>query len=72
MQIPATDSVTALRGTIVTCRDDPFLTDPGKALATEPDGIVVCRNGIIEQVGPAAEIVPLLPPAHRSRTTMAA
>ena len=61
MQAPATESVTALRGTIVTCRDDPFLTDPDRALTTEPDGIVVCRNGIIEQVGPAAEIIRSLP-----------
>jgi hypothetical protein len=24
----STDGITALRGTIVTCRDDPFLVDP--------------------------------------------
>jgi guanine deaminase len=56
-----TGGITALRGTIVTCRDDPFLTDRGRAFATERDGIVVCRNGIIEQVGPAAEIMRSLP-----------
>ena len=61
MQAAATEGVTALRGTIVTCRDDPFLTDPAKAFASEPDGIVVCRNGMIEQVGPAAEIMRSLP-----------
>ena len=61
MQAAATDGVTALRGTIVTCRDDPFLTDPAKAFAAETDGIVVCRNGMIEQVGPAAEIMRSLP-----------
>jgi guanine deaminase len=55
------DNITALRGTIVTCRDDPFLTDPAKAFAAEADGIVVCRNGRIEAVGPAAEIVRTLP-----------
>ena len=54
-------NLTALRGTIVTCRDDPFLTDPAKALAVETDGIVVCRNGLIEAVGPAAEIARALP-----------
>ena len=26
------EDVTALRGTIVTCRDDPFLTDPGQGV----------------------------------------
>src|SRR3954454_5700841 len=51
----------ALRGTIVTCRDDPFLTDPAKALATETDGIVLCRGGLIEAVGPAAELMRSLP-----------
>jgi guanine deaminase len=61
MQDAATNGLTALRGTIVTCRDDPFLTAPDQAFATEHDGIVVCRNGIIEQVGPAAEIIRTLP-----------
>jgi len=61
MQTAAAESMTALRGTIVTCRDDPFLNDPGRALATEPDGVVVCCNGIIERVGPAAEIIGSLP-----------
>ena len=61
MEPASGEKVTALRGTIVTCRDDPFLTDPEKAFVTERDGIVVCRDGIIEQVGPAAEIMPRLP-----------
>src|SRR5215216_6514580 len=38
--------VCALRGTIITCRDDPFLAEPLKAFAVETDGIVVCRNGL--------------------------
>src|ERR1051325_5650611 len=59
---PATDQgLTALRGMIVTCRDDPFLTDPTRAFVTEPDGIVVCRDGMIERVGPAAEISRSIP-----------
>jgi guanine deaminase len=53
--------VTALRGTIVTCRDDPFLTDPQKALAVETDGIVICRNGLIEAAGPAADLLASVP-----------
>jgi guanine deaminase len=56
-----TNGITALRGTIVTCRDDPFLTDPRKAFATVSDGVVLCRNGLIEAVGPAADIMPSLP-----------
>ena len=65
MHAAATDGLTALRGTIVTCRDDPFLTDPSRALATELDGVVVCRNGLVEQVGPAAEIIRSLPAGTR-------
>ncbi len=47
----------ALRGTVVTCRDDPFLSDPAKAFTVETDGIVLCRDGLIEAVGPAAEML---------------
>src|SRR3954470_5374665 len=53
--------VTALRGTIVTCRDDPFLADPGKAFAVETDGIVICRGGIVEAVGPAGALLASVP-----------
>src|SRR6478752_4730163 len=52
---------TALRGTIVTCRDDPFLTDPEKAFTVERDGIVICRDGRVEAVGPAQTLMPSLP-----------
>src|SRR5689334_6085709 len=52
---------TALRGTIVTCRDDPFLTDPDKAFTVERDAIVICRNGCVEAVGPAPALLPSLP-----------
>ena len=38
-----TDGVTALRGTLVTCRDDPFIADPAKAFAVESDGVVICQ-----------------------------
>ncbi len=61
MEPESGEKLTALRGTIVTCRDDPFLTDPAKAFATERDGIVLCRNGLIEAVGPAADIMRSLP-----------
>ncbi len=42
---------TALRGTLVSFTDDPFLVDPAGAFVHETDGLVVCRNGIIEAVG---------------------
>jgi guanine deaminase len=49
-------SVSAVRGTLIYCRDDPFLTDPGKAFVCEPDGIVICRDGMIEGVGPYGQL----------------
>src|SRR5437588_708276 len=54
-------SLTALRGMIVTCREDPFLTDPAKAFTVETDGIVLCRNGLIEAVGPAGNLLAFIP-----------
>lgn len=51
----------ALRGTVVCCRDDPALTDPRTALLHEPDGVVLCRDGLIEAVGPASQLLPTLP-----------
>ena len=56
-----TDGVTALRGTVVTCRDDPFLTGPAKAFAVESDGLVICRNGLVEAVGPAGALLKSMP-----------
>ncbi len=53
--------VTALRGTLIYCRDDPFLGDPADAFVHEPDGIVVCRGGLIEKVGPYATLKAELP-----------
>ena len=41
----------AIRGTLIFCRDDPFLTDPQTAFVHEPDGLVICRDGLIEAVG---------------------
>ena len=58
----STDGVTALRGTIVTCHDDPFLTDPAKAFVAEADGAVICRDGVIEAVGPAGPLLASVPP----------
>ena len=46
----------------MTCRDDPFLTDPAKAFVTETDGAVICRNGVIEAVGPAGPLLASIPP----------
>jgi guanine deaminase len=53
--------VTALRGTLVCCRDDPVLGDPAKAFLHEPDGLVICRGGLIESVGPYDRLKAELP-----------
>jgi guanine deaminase len=53
--------VTALRGTIVSFTGDPFLANPAKAFMHEPDGLIVCRNGTIEAVGPYGSVRASLP-----------
>ncbi len=63
MSIPAGQGpISALRGTLIFCRDDPFLTDPGTAFVCEPDGLVICRDGVIDAVGPYAAMKAALPP----------
>jgi guanine deaminase len=54
-------SVTALRGRLVFFVDDPFLTDPQTAFVHEPDGMVICRDGVIAAVGPADTVKAELP-----------
>jgi guanine deaminase len=41
-------------------RDDPFLTDPATAFVHEPDGVIVCRDGLIEAVGDARTVLATL------------
>jgi guanine deaminase len=54
-------TITALRGTLVTFTGDPFLVDPASAFVHEPDGLVVCRDGIIEAIGPYDSVRSTLP-----------
>src|SRR5262249_8365229 len=54
-------SVTALRGTVVSFTGDPFLIDTAESYVHEPDGLIVCRNGIIEAVGAYANVRATLP-----------
>ncbi|MCC6778734.1 MAG: guanine deaminase [Hyphomicrobiales bacterium] len=55
-------AITALRGTLLYCRDDPFLVGSHHALVEVADGLVVCRDGVIEAVGPYATLMASLPP----------
>jgi guanine deaminase len=54
--------ISAVRGTLIYCREDPFLTDPQTAFVCEPDGLVVCCDGIIQAVGPYGMLKARLPP----------
>jgi guanine deaminase len=60
-RIAGNESITALRGTLIFCRDDPVLTDPAKAFVHEPDGLVICRDGKIQAVGAYAVLRSELP-----------
>lgn len=53
--------MTALRGTLVSFADDPFLVDPAKAFLHVQDGLIVCRDGIIEALGPYDRLRATLP-----------
>jgi guanine deaminase len=55
-------SASAMRGTLVFCHDDPFLTDARTAFVHEPDGLVICRDGMIEAIGPYGALKSKLPP----------
>lgn len=51
----------AVRGSLVYFVDDPFLTDPRTAFVHESDGLVICRDGLIEAVGAADRLLNTLP-----------
>lgn len=51
---------TALRGAMLTFRDDPFTHALSACAVYEPDAIIVMANGLIDAVGPAADILPTL------------
>jgi guanine deaminase len=51
----------AMRGALISCHDDPFLTDPTTAFHHEPDGLVICRDGLILAAGPLSAIKDQLP-----------
>lgn len=51
----------AVRGSLAYFVDDPFLTDPRTAFVHESDGLVICRDGLIEAVGAADRLLSTLP-----------
>jgi guanine deaminase len=58
---PGRSRTTAVRGSLISCRHDPFLDDPATALNYEPDGLVICRDGVIVAVGARSALQAQLP-----------
>jgi len=54
--------VTAVRGTLVWFRGDPFTSSSQDTVVHVEDGLLVCRDGKITHAGPFAELGPTLPP----------
>ncbi len=57
----------ALRGELVSFRDDPFLVAPDQALVHETDGLVLCADGRIVAAGSYADLASRVPsgtPVH--------
>ncbi|MEP7028614.1 MAG: guanine deaminase [Candidatus Eisenbacteria bacterium] len=54
--------VTAIRGDLLYCTEDPAVAGPGRALEHVPDGLVVSQGGVITALGPAADLLATLPP----------
>lgn len=46
-----------MRGALVWLQDDPFFSDPAEALRHISDGVIVCRDGLIEAVGEASQVL---------------
>lgn len=46
-----TSRITAVRGHLVSLRDNPFSVADGDAIWEESDGILLCRDGVIEAAG---------------------
>jgi len=52
----------AVRGSIAHCLREPESSDDATALEYIEDGLLLIENGIIQQLGPAQDLVPQLPP----------
>ncbi len=53
--------ITALRGHVFQFRGDPFCDDPARMLTDWPDGLIICENGIITEIGQATALLKSLP-----------
>lgn len=57
----ATILYTAVRGQLIYFRQDPFLVDPKEAFVFERDGLLLVKNGIIENVGSYEQLKSQIP-----------
>jgi guanine deaminase len=56
------DAIVAVRGAALSLGADPFAVPASEALRHEPDALIVMRGGRIAACGPAARLLPTLPP----------
>lgn len=61
--------VHALRGAALTFVADPFDAGSEGAMRYEPDAVIAMQAGRVTRFGPAAEVLPLLPPGAPVRAT---
>lgn len=59
------DSVTAIRGSVLTFTGDPFLEGSARSMRYESDAIVAMRDGLIVDFGAASDVLPRLSPATK-------
>ena len=59
------DSVTAIRGPVLTFTGDPSVEDSARSMRYESDAIVAMRGGLIVDFGAAADVLPRLPPGTK-------
>lgn len=55
-------SVTAIRGDVLTYKNDPFQNDMSECLVYESDAIIIMEDGKITEFGPASKIKKNVPP----------
>ena len=60
--MPHSSAATALRGTLLSFRGNPFTMPPEEALYVEEDGLLILENGKISHRGPYTQTRQFLPP----------
>ncbi|WP_422138129.1 guanine deaminase [Endozoicomonas sp. ALC020] len=58
---PGVGEPCAVRGSVLSYRDDPFQSPLEECVVHEPDGVIVMQDGKISAFGPADQVLPSLP-----------